>query len=145
MDFREENNQERDRLLGVLDALTQDHWNLPLAGGWTVGSLLCHLAFWDRATAERLKIWKNGGRLATPPDREGGDAINETVRILCMAIPFREGIALVRDCSEEIDALVAGLKPEEIHELNTSGRERWYQRHLHRRAHLPKIEAALGR
>lgn len=143
MDFVAENNQERARLLDLLDRLNPAQWTLPLAGGWTVGTLLCHLAFWDRATVERLKIWRGGGRLATPPDKEGGDAINDTVRLLAGAIPFDAGIALVRSCSEEIDALVATLTAEQLQELNASGRERWYQRSLHRKAHLPKIEAAV--
>jgi len=143
MDFREENKQENSRLRSVANRLTAQQWSLDLGGGWTVGTMLCHVAFWDKMTAIRLQRWIATDRLAAVPDQDNVDSINDSVRSLAGQIRFEEGAKFVLMCADEIDLLVAELPATRLEALEKSGRDRWVKRSLHRQIHLARIEKAL--
>ena len=115
-----------------------------MSGGWTVGTMLCHLAFWDKMTVVRLQKWIETGRLVIMPDQDNIDSMNDSIRHLSRRISFEEGIQLVTESADEIDTFVGNLNPAQIGELESTGRERWFKRFFHRQAHLEKIEKALA-
>ncbi len=67
----------RERLESVVARLRDEDYGRDAGGGWTIGTLLAHLAFWDRLTLERLGRWERDGFSATPVD---ADPINEAAR-----------------------------------------------------------------
>jgi hypothetical protein len=139
VDYREENREQNTLMKALLDRISEEEWNRSLNGGWTVGTMLCHLAFWDQMTLERLKAYRKTGSFAPVPDAENIDAVNSSVRLLAASIPLAEGVNLVRSITDAIDEYVAGLTTDEIEALKASGRDRWFRRGLHRQHHLQKL------
>lgn len=139
-----ENAVQRDRLEMLLEKLNEENWLKDLGGGWTIGTMLCHLSFWDRMTAVRIHHWLKTGRLTPIPDDDNIDAINDSTRYLFSAIPLEGGRTLILETTREIDNLIAGLTDEKLAQLDANGRERWYRRYFHRQDHLDRIEKSLG-
>ena len=144
MDFKDDNRIQSDRLKSVLDKLNPSQWSQDIGGGWSIGTMLCHLAFWDQITSVRLKLWKEKGRLAVIPDEDNINSINDSMRFVCAAIDYERGKTLIKKSADEIDSLVRSLTPAQLTELESSGRERWFKRSLHRQHHLERIERALA-
>ena len=144
MDFKDDNRIQSDRLKSVLDKLNPAQWSQDIGGGWSIGTMLCHLAFWDQITSVRLRLWKEKGRLAVIPDEDNINSINDSMRFVCAAIDYERGKTLIKKSADEIDSLVRSLTPAQLTELKSSGRERWVKRSLHRQHHLERIERALA-
>ena len=144
MDFKDDNRIQSDRLKSVLDKLNPAQWSQDIGGGWSIGTMLCHLAFWDQITSVRLRLWKEKGRLAVIPDEDNINSINDSMRFVCAAIDYERGKTLIKKSADEIDSLVRSLTPAQLTELESSGRERWVKRSLHRQHHLERIERALA-
>ena len=143
MSFQEDNSAETERLRALLSKLDASTWNKDAGGGWTVGTMICHLGFWDRMTSARILAWKSHGRLTAIPDTDNVEAINESVRFLSQGVDLAQGTRLALQAASEIDSLAASLSPAELKALESSGRERWFRRSLHRQAHLEKLERVL--
>lgn len=143
MSFTDDNIRQTARLRKALNGITPAQWGRDIGGGWTVGTMACHLAFWDTMTLARLRKWKNTGKLTAVPDADNIEVINESVRIITSAVGLPGGPEYVIKAAEEIDAFVAGLTPADLKELDATGRERWYKRSAHRGDHLPRIEGGL--
>ncbi|TMQ17769.1 MAG: hypothetical protein E6K82_20865 [Candidatus Rokuibacteriota bacterium] len=50
------NDAERTRLQALVKRLTDADLGRAMPAGWTVGAILAHLAFWDRA--RRSSTWR---------------------------------------------------------------------------------------
>lgn len=61
---------------------------------WTVATLLAHLAFWDQRVLALLRRWKEKGVDLSPID---ADAVNETLRPLCLALALRAASTALAD------------------------------------------------
>ena len=144
MDFKEDNKVQNDRLNSILDKLSPAQWSQDIGGGWSIGTMMCHLAFWDQMTSVRLRLWKDKGRLSVIPDEDNINSINDSMRLICGAIDYERGKMLVKLSADEIDSLARSLTPGQLTELESTGRERWFKRSLHRRHHLERIERALS-
>ena len=144
MDFKDDNKIQNDRLKSLLDKLSTARWAQDIGGGWTIGTMLCHLAFWDQLTSVRLELWKEKGRLAVIPDEDNINSINDSMRFIFAAVDYEHGKSLIKKSTDEIDALARSLTPAQLAELESTGRERWFKRSLHRRHHLDRIERALS-
>lgn len=144
MNFTEENQIQNTRLRSILGRLQSGEWNKNLGADWTVGTMICHLAFWDRMTSVRLRLRLKNGSFAGVPDGDTVEALNDTVRLMSASIDQAAGSKLATDAADEIDSITAALSPEQIQELLATGRERWLRRHLHRQTHLDRIEKALA-
>ena len=144
MDFKDENRIQNDRLKSVLDKLNPAQWSQNIGGDWSIGTMLCHLAFWDQITSVRLRLWKEKGKLAVIPDEDNINSINDSMRFICAAIDYERGKSLVKKSADEIDSLARNLTPAQLTELESSGRDRWFKRSLHRQHHLERIERALA-
>ena len=145
MDFKDDNRIQNDRLKSILDKLSPAQWSQDIGSGWSIGTMMCHLAFWDQLTSVRLRLWKEKGRLAVIPDEDNINSINDSLRFIFGAIDYEHGKALVQKSADEIDSLAQSLTPAQLAELESAGRDRWFKRSLHRSHHLERIERALAR
>jgi len=143
MGFTEDNKAQLDRMRSLLAALDSSSWDKDIGGGWTVGTMICHLGFWDRMTSARILAWRSHGRLTSVPDADNVEAINDSVRFLSQGVDLAHGTRLAIQAASEIDAIAASLSPKELSDLESSGRDRWFKRSLHRQGHLERLEQAL--
>jgi hypothetical protein len=140
--YMAQNIAERERLRALVARLHDHDLTRPVGGGWTVTTVLVHLAFWDRHRLSILKQWQRDGE--TIPPTSLSDAINDAVTILSKAIPPREAAQLAVDAAEAIDYELEQLSPEQVTVLEAAGMERLLNRGLHRRDHIEQIERVLG-
>ena len=139
------NDEQRERLVALVDRLTAGDYTLEVMPGWTIGTLLAHLAFWDRLVIER---WTQAiAADATIPLSLSDvltDLINGASLAQWLAMPGplagRESIA----AAEAVDAYVEGLEQARIAAAVEAGLGRLVDRSLHRAEHLDMIEAVLG-
>jgi hypothetical protein len=143
-----QNEAERRRLQALVARLTDQDLARPLAGGWTIASVLGHAAFWDQRILALLHTWKTAGIASPPPgldDLDEGhvDWINDSVKPFLLALPPRKCAELAVAIAEEVDREVAALS-EELQAANAKiGSPLNLQRAEHRREHLEEIDAAL--
>jgi hypothetical protein len=95
-------------------------------------------------TSVRLRLWKEKGRLAVIPDEDNINSINDSLRFIFGAIDYEHGKTLVKQSADEIDSLTQSLTPGQLAELESTGRDRWFRRSLHRRHHLERIERTIS-
>jgi hypothetical protein len=143
VDFIAENKNQTNRLRALTDIITRN-WKTDVGAGWTVGTMLCHVAFWDKVRKVSIDRWIESGELPPNLEIENVHRLNESLRAMSETIPAEAGLHFALACAEEIDRQVESLQPVQIQELENSGRERWFRRHLHRKAHLDRIESALS-
>jgi hypothetical protein len=142
--FIEENSAARRELAELIAHLDERSLQSAVASGWTVSTLLCHLAIWDRMALFCLRKWQAGGH---PPSRLGPqsiDSINEELAAISQAVPGPAAARLALDSAAAVDSLVEGIAGELRHRVVTAGFERYLRRSLHRLEHLRRIREALG-
>jgi len=139
-DFLQENRRETERLRSLLALLKEEELAYPLGNGWTVGTALAHLAFWDLQRLALLQRWSQSGVTPAPVET---DSLNEAVKALAEALPPRRAAALALEAAVEIDRVLEGLPPELARSIAAAGYEHVLRRAVHRREHLGEIEAAL--
>ncbi len=140
-DYVQENAAERERLLRLTKELTESDLARPVGRGWTVGTKLLHLAFWDLYCLELLKKWNE-----VPPSVStlDVDAVNECVKALSGAVPPSTVCELVQRAARAVDRQVEATSTDLKARIIGAGRERMLKRFIHRRAHLDQIEQALS-
>jgi uncharacterized protein (TIGR03083 family) len=134
------NRASLDRLNALLDRLSDDDLSHPLAAGWTVGSTLAHLAFWDRRMARLVERWDTQGVGNSPTDP---DIINDAMKPAWLALAPDAVRAESRAAAAEGDAAVARLSPA-MWQAARDGTMIRLGRDKHRNEHIAEIEAALG-
>ncbi len=139
----EENQAARDELRALLERLTDQDLDREVSNGWTVATILSHLAFWDLLCLNRLKEWQRGGVDPTQLTGQQVNTINLSVRTLSRSLTGRDAAQLALDSAEAADSQVQVLRPELAVQIEAAGFERVLKRHLHRREHLAKIKQAL--
>jgi hypothetical protein len=141
-----ENNHERARLRALVDRLSDGELARPLEAGWTVGSLLAHLAFWDQRALVLIERWENEGSRATPRAIDGKDVdwINDSAKALGLALPPRAAARLAVAVADAVDRRVEALSAELVAANAGAGNPINLLRAEHRREHLDEIERAVG-
>jgi hypothetical protein len=134
------NAVERDHLLSLLNRLTDDELDHPMAAGWTVAGILAHLAFWDLRALALLRKWKQEGIGPSPIDT---DIVNEAMREHCTAIPPRLAAELALSAAAAIDEAIEQLDAPMLAAVETDGTTVHLNRAAHRQMHLGEIEQAL--
>jgi len=145
-DHNDRNEAARRRLADLATSLDADQLGLEIDETWTVGSLLGHLAFWDRLVEARWHYARQTGT-ATPIglDDELTDLINAAAIPGWRVLDPRRAAALVVTAAEDVDALIAALPAESVEGVLAEGRPRLLDRSLHRAEHSAMIEARLAR
>lgn len=115
----------------------------PLSAGWTVASVLGHLAFWDQRVLVLLDAWEQKGD--TPPALQEADTdwINDAGKPFLLARPPRQLADLAVSIAEAVDRKVAAVPDDLITCTTAAGRPLNFRRAEHRREHLNEIESAL--
>jgi uncharacterized damage-inducible protein DinB len=139
--YHSDNNAARQRLQEVTDRLTDADLGHPVESGWTVRTVLVHMAFWDRFTLERVLQWEQSGFVWAPSNYE---AINEAIDFLSDGVAPRAAIDLARAAAEQLDRKLEALSPELEDAIDTGERHFLLRRSEHRNQHLRQIERALG-
>src|SRR4029453_2968350 len=78
-----ENTAERERLIALVNGLTDEQLAQPREASWTVAAVLAHLAFWDQRALVLLKKWTQEG---IGPSAMDVNVVNEAMRPHCLAI-----------------------------------------------------------
>lgn len=139
--FVKENEASRQRLQEFCSRLSDKDLVKPVSDGWTVAAVLAHLAFWDQRAAILLRRWRLQGVKPSPIDV---DVINDTVKILCLALEPRTAMALCLSSAELIDAELQGIKPEIIEEIEAKATHLRLDRGKHRVEHLEELDRAVA-
>ena len=142
-DFVRENEVSLRELQAVIEGLNENDFGREVGAGWTVATLLCHLAFWDQRTLYLLKEWQRSQFEAFRLSPQAIHSINEATKTLVQAIPSRAAAQLALASAEAVDSEVAKLRGDLIQQIVTAGFERALRRSLHRRGHLSRIQEAL--
>ena len=140
-----ENEAERKRLAALVARLSDADLARPMPAGWTVSSVLGHVAFWDQRVIALLEAWR-GRDAKTPPPLEDGrdvDWINDATKPLLIAIAPRRAAELTVRIAETADRMVAELSDEHLAVNERAGSPINVRRSVHRHEHIEEIEAAL--
>ena len=143
--FEGRNVAGRERLERFLARLDPAAHATELDGGWTVGALLGHLAFWDRMVLARWELARRTGA-ATPIDLPDAitDLLNEAAMEGWRALSPEAVAELVDAAATAVDGVLATLPDASVDAVLAEGRPRLLDRSRHRDEHLDAIEAALG-
>jgi hypothetical protein len=138
--FMAQNIAEREQLRALVARLSDSDLTHDVGEGWTVTTVLVHLAFWDRQRLFTLKYWLKNGQL---PPAGDGDVINHAVTAISHGVAPRTAALLAVEAAEAIDYELEQLTPEQAAALESVGMPTLLNRHLHRRDHIAQIERAL--
>jgi hypothetical protein len=140
----ESNDTSRARLARLLDRLTDADLGR-VVDGWSTGTGLAHLAFWDRLTLLRWQEAADTGRDA--PLGLGQplyDLINDALVAEWSALDAAVVRRLVAGAAADLDAHIATLSDERVGAVIDAGQRRLVDRGIHRELHLGPIEATLA-
>lgn len=138
-----ETDAERERLRALIMRLSDKDLSRPMPGGWTVAAVLAHVGFWDARAIYYLDKWAAGAP-PTPYEPENTDAINDSAKPLCLALPPRDAANLALRLAEEADGKVKALSDAMLVKIEaTDGPPFNLSRAIHRREHLDEIERTL--
>ena len=143
-DFAEENNASRLELGKLIERLDEPSLNIEVAPGWTVSTVLCHLAFWDQRVLFLPKKGKTAGFEACGLTPLNVDSLNHAATSIARAVPGPPAVRLALSSAAAVDSAVAETGGELAGQILAAGCERFLRRSLHRREHLQKIEKVLA-
>jgi hypothetical protein len=133
----------RQRLEALVERVSDAELAQPLGAGWTVASVLAHLAFWDRRATILLEKWHRGGAPSSA-DIVDIDTINDAARPQWVLLPPRRAAEDAVVCADAADRAVRAATPELLQQIAAAGGPLHTIRALHRTEHLDEIERILG-
>jgi hypothetical protein len=139
--FVVENTRERERLVRLVNRITDEELGLPMWEGWTIAAALAHLAFWDQRALVLMKKWKISGVASSPID---DDVTNDSILPLCSAISPRVAARLAVSAAEAIDFELENAGDDLITDIWQLGKKFRLYRSEHRKLHLDQIEGLLN-
>ena len=135
------NDTERARLRSLVAGMSDARLGHAMPAGWTVASVLAHLAFWDQRVLTLLERWERGGAPPPPPKATDVDWITDAAKPLMLALPPRRAAEIA--VAEAVDRKLETL-PDNLVERNAAaGSPLNFARADHRRQHLDEIERAV--
>jgi hypothetical protein len=145
--YAAENDAQRDRLRTLVARLSDGELGRSLDAGWTVASVLGHLAFWDQRLLVLLERWERQGPSAVPRalDESVVDWINDATKPLLLALLPRRAADVALAIAEAVDRKARALPDEFVVRNAAAGNPVNLRRAEHRREHLDEIERALTR
>ena len=137
------NDTERARLEALVGRLSDTDLQHPMPDGWTVASVLAHLAYWDQRTYLLLDRWQREGITPAAFEEAHVDWINDAAKPMFLALPPRRAAELAVAIAETTDRKVASLPDDLVSRSAAPGSAITLLRFTHRREHLDEIERAL--
>ncbi|HEX9124849.1 MAG TPA: maleylpyruvate isomerase N-terminal domain-containing protein [Methylomirabilota bacterium] len=139
------NDAERARLRALVARLSDADLARPMPAGWTVASVLAHVAFWDQRILVLLDRWEQSPSTIPRAINEADvDWVNDTTKALLLAMPPRRAAELAVATAEAVDARVAALPDDLLARNAAAGSPLSMTRSVHREEHLNEIEHVLG-
>jgi hypothetical protein len=139
------NDAARSRLRALVARLTDADLARPMPAGWTVASVLAHVAFWDQRILVLLDRWEKAPSAVPPAVIEADvDWVNDATKPLLLAMPPRRATELTVAIAEAVDARVAALPDDLLARNAAAGSPLLMTRATHRGEHLDEIEHVLG-
>jgi hypothetical protein len=136
-----ENEAQLRRLRELLDGLSEKQLARPMEAGWTVASVLAHMAFWDYRIVTQLDRWGPDGRGAPPTYEEVAvDWINDAAKPIFLAIPPGIAAKVALEAAEAADRAVAGMSDDLLAKNDETGLIINPVRAEHRAEHLDDLE-----
>lgn len=135
------NSDSLNRLRRFAAAVTLDELRREVGAGWSVASILLHMAFWDRRASLLIARWMEDGVQDSPID---SDIVNDSVKEFLLAVPAEAAPRLALKAAEEADEAVAKLPPSMLSAIEGHDVHVRLDRAHHRNQHLDEIEKALG-
>jgi hypothetical protein len=140
--YLEHNQAQRERLRRLVDQLDEAELGREAASGWSVATVLAHLAFWDRFGLARWDAFERTGQFPGPIE---ADLLNAACEAEWQALAPGDAARLALEAADAIDARIARLGPATVEAARAAGRSMLLERAGHRREHLDQIEQQLGR
>ena len=139
------NDAARSRLRALVARLTDADLARPMPAGWTVASVLAHVAFWDQRILVLLDRWEQSPSTVPREINEADvDWVNDATKALLLAMPPRRAAELTIATAEAVDARVAALPDDLLARNAAAGSPLLMTRAVHRGEHLDEIEHVLG-
>jgi hypothetical protein len=140
--FAAENTKERERLISLVERLTDEELSLPLGDDWTIAVAFAHLAFWDQRSLFLMRRWKNSG--IVEPSPIDIDLTNDSLLSQWLAVPPRTAANLAVSAAEEIDRELEEASSDLIKKTESLGEKFRLYRSIHRKLHVDQIIASLN-
>lgn len=140
--YVQENAAALDELRAFVAGASDADLVHPMNAGWTVSSVMAHMAFWEIRATTLIALWQREGVGPSPLDT---DLVNEVTRPLCLAIPPRAAAELALSSAETVNQAIAQLDPALMADIEQRGTTVVLNRALHRRKHLAEIREMLKR
>jgi len=140
-----ETDAERQRLRSLISRLGDKDLSRPMPAGWTVAGVLAHIAFWDARAIYWLDKWARGAA-PTPYEPENTEAVNDSAKPLCLALPPRDAANLAMRLAGEADSKVKALSDSMLAKIRATGAPPFnLSRAIHRKEHLDEIDSVLAK
>ena len=140
-----ETDAERERLRSLISRLGDKDLSRPMPAGWTVAGVLAHIAFWDARAIYWLDKWA-AGAAPTAYEPENTEAVNDSAKPLCLALPPRDAAKLALRLAEEADGKVKALSDAMLGKIRATGAPPFnLSRAIHRKEHLDEIDSVLAK
>jgi hypothetical protein len=139
--FNAENEKARKQLVSLANAITDADLSKTDAGGWTLGVVFAHIAFWDQRTLVLLRGWQRHGVSTSPIDI---DVVNEALTPLLTAIPPREAIKIGLTTVDTLCREIERLPDELVTAIETQGDKRRLHRHAHWQMHIEQTDKIIN-
>jgi hypothetical protein len=139
----EENEQQRQRLIALVDRLSDDDLGRETGAGWTVSTHLAYLAFWDRWAEHLIRRWRTGELPPPTVPAWYDDAMNATLLDQWRALPPRAAATLAVEAAEAVDFEIARTETPVLMAMTAAHEGHLIHRHQFRSRRLDDLEAAL--
>jgi Mycothiol maleylpyruvate isomerase N-terminal domain len=134
------NHEQRERLRRLLEGVDEAALARPVRAGWSVATVLAHLAFWDRFGLARWDAFERTGQF---PGAVDADVLNAACEAEWRALAPRAAARLALEAMEALDAHIERLSSASVEAAQAAGRGVLLDRSGHRREHLDQIEPVL--
>jgi uncharacterized damage-inducible protein DinB len=143
--FVRANDDSRNRLARLVETLTPSQLSIDLGEGWTVGSALGHMGFWDRWQAERWTAMLAGTWTAETESVLAAEHLaNDALHPYWAGVSANEVPGFAVAAATKLDALIAGAPDEIVDRLEGTSIAFLLHRHNHRDEHLDHIERSIA-
>jgi hypothetical protein len=139
--FVKENTRERERLISLVERLTDEELNLPMGDDWTIAIALAHLAFWDQRSLFLVRKWEKTGQVEFSPIDI--DVTNDCLLPLWRALDPRVAANLAVSSAKEVDQELEETPQDLISKIEGIGEKNRVYRSVHRKMHIDQIEDLL--
>jgi uncharacterized damage-inducible protein DinB len=142
--YVETNKESLDRLRAFVERATDEDLARPMDDGWTVASVLGHMAFWDLRIVTALERWGPDGSGPFPTYHDDAvDWINDAAKPIISALEPRAAARVALEAAGAADRDVAAMSDELIEKNEATGGYINTDRADHRGEHLDEIEKLL--